>query len=328
MDYSDLRFHGALLGVAVGDALGAPFEGQSRVDPGALVRILTGSDRLTYTDDTHMTLGVLESLVACDGQLDGRHLADTFIRNFEKEPWRGYGAGPPRVFRRIREGVPWDEAGRLLFGGAGSYGNGAAMRVAPIALRTCGDLRLTVQWARLAGSITHTHELALQGACLQACAIALLLKWPAGNEISPAHLLAELRRVAEAPLYDGKLTLIQALLPSAPREEVILRLGHGISAYDSVPTALYCFLRHSSSFSEVIQDAICLGGDTDTIASMAGALAGAYLGEKAIPQLWITRLQDPSTGQDVNRITDWADRLFSLMRTDGVPATNHSSDRT
>jgi poly(ADP-ribose) glycohydrolase ARH3 len=82
-----------------------------------------------------MTLGVAQSLVACRG-FNGAHMAEIFARSFEVEPWRGYGSGPPEVFRLLRQGVSWDQAGRTLFSGAGSFGNGSAMRTAPAALFT------------------------------------------------------------------------------------------------------------------------------------------------------------------------------------------------
>ena len=112
--------------MAVGDALGAPFEGMPSVsqillDKQILVPGL-GSERgpLHYTDDTHMTLGVAESLLAKQG-FNGSHMAETFARSYEKEPWRGYGAGPPQIFNFLRQGVPWDQAGRMLFAGTRWY---------------------------------------------------------------------------------------------------------------------------------------------------------------------------------------------------------------
>ncbi len=89
------RFRGALLGVAVGDAIGAPFEGEVSAFPGSLERLGEPDSPLRYTDDTHMTLGVAESLVQRRG-FDGAHMAAVFARNYAQEPWRGYGAGPRR----------------------------------------------------------------------------------------------------------------------------------------------------------------------------------------------------------------------------------------
>jgi poly(ADP-ribose) glycohydrolase ARH3 len=86
---------------------------------------------------------------------------------------------------------------------------------------------------------------------------------------------------------------------------VLLLLGNGIAAYKSVPAALYAFLRYPNSFSAAVTYAISIGGDTDTIASMTGALAGAYLGEKRIPPLWRARVEGaPHLRQLANAILD------------------------
>ena len=124
------KFRGALIGTAVGDALGARFEGARRVKPSKLERLEQDPGPLRYTDDTHMTLGMAQSLVERRG-FDGARMAALFAQNFTDEPWRGYGPGPPRVFRLLKKGTPWDQAGRTLFGGSGSYGNGAAMPGGP-----------------------------------------------------------------------------------------------------------------------------------------------------------------------------------------------------
>lgn len=98
-DLMRLKFVGCMVGCAVGDALGSSF------------RVFHG----VWTDDTHMMIGVAESLIAKKG-FDGNHMAQTFIKNYELEPWRGYAPGPPRVFKLIKAGVPWSEASKRLFG--------------------------------------------------------------------------------------------------------------------------------------------------------------------------------------------------------------------
>jgi poly(ADP-ribose) glycohydrolase ARH3 len=213
-------------------------------------------------------------------------MAALFARRFAAEPWRGYGAGPPQVFRLLQQGVPWDQAARRLFGGAGSFGNGAAMRVAPAALFAWHDLQQVAELARQTARLTHAHALGVAGAVLQACAIAWLLPRPPGSPLDPGACLAALRGLVAEPLYGEKLAAIQDLLPAGGRDDVVRRLGHGIAAYEAVPAALYAFLRHADSFADAVLYAIGLGGDTDTIASMTGALAGAYLGEQAIPEVW------------------------------------------
>ncbi|MDP2605068.1 MAG: ADP-ribosylglycohydrolase family protein [Deltaproteobacteria bacterium] len=311
MDRQQLRdkFRGALLGVAVGDSLGAPFEGSPGLaDPLSLPRADKEPGQLRYTDDTHMTLGVADSLVTKQG-FDGAHMAETFARNYEEEPWRGYGAGPPQVFHLLRRGIPWNEAGRMLFGGSGSYGNGAAMRVTPIALAYYENTADMLEAARESASITHAHKLGIEGAALQAIAVTLLLREPPELRVSGSALTEVLithANDAGASIYVDKLRSVKELLPKAPPFEVVSRVGHGIEAYEAVPAALYCFLKHSTSFSEAVRLAIRLGGDTDTIASMTGALSGAYLGESAIPSNWLRGLEG------FERIRGLADALFEI----------------
>lgn len=298
-------FRGALLGVAVGDALGAGFEGDLEVDPHSVQQLLREPGPLHFTDDTHMTLAMAESLVAQEA-FEGSHMAATFVRNFEAEPWRGYGPGPPQVFRAIRRGARWDEAGRRLFGGSGSYGNGAAMRVCPAAMFACRDLDRVAWLARQTALITHTHELGIEGAVLQASAIAMLLTTRARENLDRHAFLRELRRRARTDIFRRALDRVESLAPDSGPDVVAAELGNGIEAYRSVPTALYLFLSRASSFTGAVFDAICLGGDTDTIASMTGALSGAWLGESALPEVWRTSVEG------AKRLEDLADGLWHL----------------
>jgi len=299
------RFQGTLMGVAIGDGLGAPFEGTPCVRPEAVRDVLAQTGALRYTDDAHMTLGVAASLVARRG-FDGAHMAETFARNFEAEPWRGYGAGPPRVFRLLRQGVPWDRAGRTLFGGSGSFGNGAAMRVAPVALAYFQDPDRAACVAKQTALITHTHELGVEGAVLQARAIAHLVALTESEPFDPAGFVDLLASSAASAVYREKLRAIKQLLPDVPPEAAARRVGNGIAAHEAVPAALYAFVRHPDSFPEAVSCAIRLGGDTDTIASMTGALAGAKLGASAIPVRWSERVEGAS------RLRKLADALLAL----------------
>jgi len=97
------KFIGCLLGVAVGDALGAFIEGLNKIDYEDWIKRIKEAEFLTYTDDTHMTIGVAESLIKNKG-FNGEDMAKTFIKNYENEPYRGYGPGPPKVFKLIKSG--------------------------------------------------------------------------------------------------------------------------------------------------------------------------------------------------------------------------------
>jgi len=298
-------FRGALLGAAVGDALGAKFEGARVVPCHALERLLEEPGDLRYTDDTHMMMGMAGSLLECRG-FDGRHMADTFARNYFEQPWRGYGAGPPQVFELIARGEPWDKASSLLFGGLGSYGNGAAMRVAPAGLLKYREPGLAAEIASDSALITHSHELGREGAVLQACAVALLVRQPDDMGFDHGAFLAELEKYIRTPILHRKFEQIRLLLPAAAPADAAAALGNGVAAHEAVPAALYSFLSHAGSFSDAVIYAVSLGGDTDTIACMTGALAGARLGEQAIPAVWHRRVEDAA------RLRELADALFSL----------------
>jgi ADP-ribosyl-[dinitrogen reductase] hydrolase len=99
----------------------------------------------------------------------------------------------------------------------------------------------------------------------------------------------------------------RGLKRGASCREMSATLGTGIAAYEAVPMALYCFLRHPDSYSQVIHDAVFIGGDTDTIASMAGAISGAFLGRDAIPADWCDAVREET--HTVRAIEELADRL-------------------
>ena len=274
-----------MIGSAIGDALGASFEGLWINK----LNIEEFSFHGRWTDDTHMMIGVAESLIANKG-FDGEHMAWTFIRNWEKEPWRGYGPGPPRVFRMIKSGVAWNEAAKQLYGGMGSYGNGAAMRVAPIGLLYYDDAEKLREAAYKSAEITHTHMLGKEGAAIQAYAVALAVK-AESESFNPIDFLEKLIEFTRVDAYKEKLEKAKGLLNNDDKREIIRNLGNGVEALNSVPTAIYCFAKHHESYAKAVLYAISLGGDTDTIGAMTGAVAGAYHGIENIPNAWKQKLE-------------------------------------
>ena len=292
LDKKELRskFLGCLLGTAIGDALGARREGGGMCTGDDILSLADKLQQLVYTDDTHMMIGIAESLVESRG-FNGEHMAQTFVKNYEREPWRGYGPGPPLIFRRIKNGEEWYDAATKIYPG-GSFGNGSAMRVAPVGLLYSRDPERLREIAYLSSSITHSHELGKEGAALQACAVALAFneRWHEG--IDRAAFVTGLGNFVKARVYKEKLGQIGELLGEQDRTKIVRVLGNGIEAPRSVPTAIYCFLKHSESFKGTVTYAVTLGGDTDTIAAMAGAISGAYLGIEAIPSVWQLKLEN------------------------------------
>ena len=243
------RFRGALLGVAIGDALGAPLEGGSMRDRASLATWVSDPPHpLRYTDDTHMTIATASSLVECRG-FDAEHMALAMAAQYEREPWRGYGAGPPHVFGEMRHGRRWEDAARELFGGTGSFGNGAAMRVAPIGLFHYQDPKRAAEVARAAAQITHAHPVGQDGAGIVAAAVAEILSLPADDALEPRRLVTRLRDHTSTRRFRDLLDDAQSL-GRADAHAVVKVLGNGIEAHRSVATALYAFLRHHDSFQE------------------------------------------------------------------------------
>jgi len=274
-----------MIGSAIGDALGASFEGLWINK----LNIEEFSFHGRWTDDTHMMIGVAESLIANKG-FNGEHMAWAFIKNWEKEPWRGYGPGPPRVFRMIKSGIAWNEAAKQLYGGMGSFGNGAAMRVAPIGLFYYDDVEKLREVAYKSAEITHTHMLGKEGAAIQAYAVALAVK-AESESFNPIDFLEKLIEFTRVDAYKEKLKKAKGLLNNDDKREIIRNLGNGVEALNSVPTAIYCFAKHHESYAKAVLYAISLGGDTDTIGAMTGAIAGAYHGIENIPNAWKQKLE-------------------------------------
>lgn len=284
------KFLGALVGTAVGDAVGAGFEGRRVAEDEAIEWAADRREILAYTDDTHMMIGMAEALVQKEG-FDGEHMARVFIRNYETEPWRGYGPGPPNVFRMIRAGEAWDKASEKLYHG-GSYGNGSAMRIAPLAVFYRNDLTMLKEVAYRSSQITHSHVLGKEGAALQAYAVALASGSEPGKAFDSQEFLSRLGELIQHETYRKKLESATRLLGAADKSKVVAELGNSVEAFNSVPTAIYSFLHHPDSFKEAILFAISLGGDTDTIAAMTGAIAGAYLGADGVPNKWRMKLEN------------------------------------
>lgn len=282
MDIS--KFKGCLVGTAIGDSLGANREGAWYISE---VRDIGPR----YTDDTAMTIGVAESLINCKG-FNVDDMTARFIQNYLHEPWRGYGPGPPRIFNMILKGRRrWNEMlDRELYPG-GSFGNGAAMRIAPIGLFYYDEPEKLREIVYKASIITHSHELAIEGAFLQAYAVSLAVN-TRKSTLNRYDFLKKLKNITNNEMYFRKLEVMERLLQDkADKIDVINYLGNGVEAINSVPTAIYSFLANND-FEESVVYAVSLGGDADTIGAMTGAIAGAYYGIESIPLKWIEKLEN------------------------------------
>lgn len=287
------KARGLLLGTALGDALGAPFEGHVTVVDADLAAHERDHGPLVHTDDTALTLVLATHLARrrTGSPLEEDALAWEFAQEWRAEPWRGYGPGAAEVFRLITTGVPWREATRTVFSGEGSYGNGGAMRVAPVAL-VGSDPHHTADLARRSAVPTHAHPHAQHGAAVQAVAALLALRSEGAHPLDGARFLEDIAQVVPSPPWHDRLARVAELTrQDAPPEHAADVLGHDATALGSVPLALLAFLRHADDPAAALRYAVLGGGDTDTIAAMTGALAGARNGAAALPGHGVRRLE-------------------------------------
>jgi poly(ADP-ribose) glycohydrolase ARH3 len=302
------RFRGCLLGLAVADALGGRFEAQSADGirarfPSVEALVAYPTDEIWYTDDTQMAIGVAEALVA-RGEIVEAELVRAFVANYV--PSRGYGRGARVVLEAMEDGGDYAAVAERHFPG-GSYGNGAAMRVAPVGLFFHADHDRLWEQARLQSLPTHRHPLGIEGAQLLALAVALAMG-PFDREAFFARLIgacvsAEFRQQME-----------QAANARSPED--LAALGNAITALESVPTAIASFALTPDSYGEVIGNVILLGGDTDTLAAMAGAVCGAHLGIAGVPARLVGLLESSPKGREF--LFALADRLCDACPSGGT----------
>ncbi|OIP37827.1 MAG: hypothetical protein AUK47_13005 [Deltaproteobacteria bacterium CG2_30_63_29] len=278
----------SLDGLSVGDAFGERFFGP----PGEAIRRIVAREvpmaPWRWTDDTAMALSIVDVL-AEHGRVDQDALSDTFTARYRAEPWRGYGGGARRLLQRVDAGAHWSVVAPSLFEGNGSYGNGAAMRVAPIGAYFADDQERAAAEASLSAVVTHSHPEAKAGAV--AVAVATALAWQ--------HRGAPLDQLREA-VFEGTL---QICPPSKTREgieearqlssevaahEVAGKLGSGddVSSQDTVPFCLWAAMRHPSSFEDAMWATVSGLGDRDTTCAIVGGVV-ALSATDGVPATWL-----------------------------------------
>jgi ADP-ribosylglycohydrolase len=274
----------SLAGLSVGDALGERFFGpEGRVLQAIEAReVPQGPWR--FTDDTVMALSIVQTLEerqALDADVLARHLARRYI----DDPGRGYGAAAHDLLLQINLGASWEAAAGALFGGQGSFGNGAAMRVAPLGAYLAGDLERVRQQAILSARVTHMHPEGEAGAV--AVAVAAAWAWEQGAFGDPQELFEVV--LAHTPPSQTRDGVEQAAaLPSDTQPRVAARtLGSGqrISAQDTVPFVIWCAARHLDSFEEGFWTTVAGLGDRDTTCAMVGGIVA--LSSRHVPDAWL-----------------------------------------
>jgi ADP-ribosylglycohydrolase len=255
----------SLEGLSVGDAFGERFfyEPDPNMAAERIAKQQLPPPPWHYTDDTQMALSLV-SILRQYGVIDQDRLAASFAERYD--PARGYGPAMHRLLRSFRAGTPWKEAAASQFAGQGSFGNGAAMRVAPLGAFFATSMHDVVEQAALSAQIPHTHPESI------ACSIAVAVA---------AAWAYTLRQMNALPSQAEYLDLILPLVPTSevrakirwardtaattPVETAVALLGNGtgLSPQDTVPFALGCAGSHLDYYQQALWLTASGYGDVD-----------------------------------------------------------------
>jgi ADP-ribosylglycohydrolase len=231
-----------------------------------------------------MALSIVATLIE-HGRIDQDRLAREFAGRYD--PGRGYGPAMHRILGRIGAGEPWREVAGSAFGGQGSYGNGAAMRVAPLGAYFADDLELVVAQAGRSAEVTHAHPEAIAGAVAVAAAAALAWRLRGSAPPAPAFLDRVLELVPESEVR-ARIGEARNLSPSASVRLAVAALGNGsrVSAQDTVPFALWCAAQRLDDFVEALWLTVSGLGDRDTTCAIVGGIVASHTGIEGVPADW------------------------------------------
>jgi ADP-ribosylglycohydrolase len=290
VDDQNARFVRALLsleGLSVGDALGERFFFRGSRAPIMIARRKLPPPRWDYTDDTRMALSIVAILHEY-GEIDQDALAFHFAKLYVEEPRRGYGLTVRDLLQSLSSGASWREAASALFGGMGSFGNGAAMRIAPMGAYFADDLDRVAVEAKRSSIITHTHPEAIAGAIAVAEAAAYAVRSCEGPVPDWRTFLDVVLLHVPASEVRDNLQMARDLPDDLTIEEVCERIGNGsqISAQDTVPFVLWCAAHHLHDFEGAIWTTLGGLGDIDTNAAMVGGIVAPAVGLERIPTAW------------------------------------------
>ena len=280
------RVFACILGGAIGDGWGRPFEGRPRPAQ------LNIPDKLFVSDDTQMTLATCEAVVET-GNVDPERIAARFVAWFRARKISGMGSSTLKALRDLDFGAHWALSGAK---GERAAGNGAAMRVAPLAFVLDPGNQDDRRTLRDVCRITHHHDEAYVGGLAVVAAIRLACN----AEYDFAHLLADVGQQLPDSQVRDRIEQLTSLPAEVTPAQVADRFGSSGFVVESVPLAIFAASEiRRKPFIRVVGDAILAEGDTDTIASMAGQIAGAAVGAAGLPGELLTKLAEAKEITDI-----------------------------
>jgi len=277
----------SLNGLSIGDAFGETFFVNPAVVEGLIEQRALAPEPWRWTDDTAMAVSVVQNLREFSTIYPEELVAD-FVRQYH--PGRGYGPTLGMAIRDIREnGSDWREVFPNLFEGQGSYGNGAAMRVAPLgAYFADADFPTLIEQARLSAKTTHTHPEGIAGAIAVAVAAAIAYRTQGATPSRKEFLKAILPHVPDSITREN-IRRAHDFAEGVSRRHAAAVLGTGIqvSSQDTVPFALFCAGEWLGDFEEALWQTVSGMGDRDTTCAIVGGIVALHVGEAGMPTAWL-----------------------------------------
>jgi ADP-ribosylglycohydrolase len=283
------RARQSLQGLSVGDAFGQRFFLPENVAVSMVERRAVPAPPWFFTDDTVMAISIVSSL-AKYSKIDQDFLAADFATRYD--PARAYGGSMHGYLVKIRSNPgSWRVEAPAVFDGQGSFGNGSAMRIAPLGAYFADDLDTLIEQAKLSAVTTHCHPEAIAGAI--ATALAAGLAWQYSNSKQRPALNEWLERLYQmTPTSEVRRGIQKALSLSddTPAVSAAKVLGNGIrvSAPDTVPFCLWAAGRYLDNYEEALWQTVSAFGDRDTTCAIVGGIVSMYTGVDAIPQEWLS----------------------------------------
>lgn len=286
----------ALDGLSIGDSFGgeffvSPFDFEYAVE--MLVTKSLPEGTWKYSDDTLMALSIVASLNKF-GKIDQHWLARDFTKRFDI--YRGYGRGMIDLLCSIEFDEDWRNGAKNLFKGSGSYGNGAAMRIAPLGAYFADDLYTVIEQARLSSEVTHAHPEGIAGGT--AIAVAAALAWQKrGQEVVPAEFIEAVRQLTPPGEVRNSLAVARDL-PFADDSVVPVReLGNGarVTAQDTVAFTVWCAAHFLKDYEAAMWYTVSGLGDRDTTCAIVGGIVACHVGRDGLPVEWLAR-REPLPG--------------------------------
>lgn len=274
----------SLTGLAVGDAFGQQY--MWHVEDIDIRR--EDVPIWCWTDDTEMALSIVSVLME-QGVVDQSVLATRFAENFDST--RGYGSAMLfELLPKLQKGADWRHAASALFEGRGSYGNGAAMRVAPLGAFFLHDMQQVAAQATLSAEVTHSHVEGIAGAVAVAVATAIAAQQKNRKTVTGARTFLNevIPHLPESEVRSRLEMAYHKFGPSAQRNALIQRLGNGsrVTALDTVPFCLWMAGKHLYDYPEALYDTVAALGDMDTNCAIVGGIVAANVGCDGIPIEW------------------------------------------